>query len=429
MSHSSNNQQWQARREAAVVQGVGTLLPVFIDRAHNAELWDVEGNRYIDFASGIAVLNTGHNHPKVVAAVREQLEKFSHTCFQVTPYPGYIELAEKLNALVPGPTPKRTLFLSTGAEAVENAIKIARAHTGRSGTIAFKGGFHGRTMMGMALTGKVVPYKTGFGPFPGEVYHLPFPADYLGVSEDDALAALDLCFSADIEPTRVAAIIIEPVQGEGGFYPASASFMQRLRQVCDQHGILLICDEIQTGFCRTGKTFATEYSGVEPDIMTLAKSLAGGFPLSAVVGKSGVMNAAKPGGLGGTYAGSPIACAAALAVLEVIEEERLNQKALAQGEQIKARLHQLATRFDCIGNIRGPGAMVAMELVKEGDAERPDPDLTKRLVAEAGKRGLVLLACGVRGNVIRFLAPLTAPAAIVDEGLDLLEQALSASLA
>lgn len=429
MSHSSNNQQWQARREAAVVQGVGTLLPVFIDRAHNAELWDVEGNRYIDFASGIAVLNTGHNHPKVVAAVREQLEKFSHTCFQVTPYSGYIELAEKLNAVVPGPTPKRTLFLSTGAEAVENAIKIARAHTGRSGTIAFKGGFHGRTMMGMALTGKVVPYKTGFGPFPGEVYHLPFPADYLGVSEDDALAALDLCFSADIEPTRVAAIIIEPVQGEGGFYPASASFMQRLRQVCDQHGILLICDEIQTGFCRTGKTFATEYSGVEPDIMTLAKSLAGGFPLSAVVGKSEVMNAAKPGGLGGTYAGSPIACAAALAVLEVIEEERLNQKALAQGEQIKARLHQLATRFDCIGNIRGPGAMVAMELVKEGDAERPDPDLTKRLVAEAGKRGLVLLACGVRGNVIRFLAPLTAPAAIVDEGLDLLEQALSASLA
>ncbi|MFM5642729.1 4-aminobutyrate--2-oxoglutarate transaminase [Aeromonas caviae] len=428
MSHSSNNQQWQARREAAVVQGVGTLLPVFIDRAHNAELWDVEGNRYIDFASGIAVLNTGHNHPKVVAAVREQLEKFSHTCFQVTPYSGYIELAEKLNALVPGPTPKRTLFLSTGAEAVENAIKIARAHTGRSGTIAFKGGFHGRTMMGMALTGKVVPYKTGFGPFPGEVYHLPFPADYLGVSEDDALAALDLCFSADIEPTRVAAIIIEPVQGEGGFYPASTSFMQRLRQVCDQHGILLICDEIQTGFCRTGKTFATEYSGVEPDIMTLAKSLAGGFPLSAVVGKSEVMNAAKPGGLGGTYAGSPIACAAALAVLEVIEEERLNQKALAQGEQIKARLHQLATRFDCIGNIRGPGAMVAMELVKEGDAERPDPDLTKRLVAEAGKRGLVLLACGVRGNVIRFLAPLTAPAAIVDEGLDLLEQALSASL-
>ena len=429
MSHSSTNQKWQARREAAVVQGVGTLLPVFIDRAHNAELWDVEGNRYIDFASGIAVLNTGHNHPKVVAAVREQLEKFSHTCFQVTPYSGYIELAEKLNALVPGPTPKRTLFLSTGAEAVENAIKIARAHTGRSGTIAFKGGFHGRTMMGMALTGKVVPYKTGFGPFPGEVYHLPFPADYLGVSEDDALAALDLCFSADIEPTRVAAIIIEPVQGEGGFYPASASFMQRLRQVCDQHGILLICDEIQTGFCRTGKTFATEYSGVEPDIMTLAKSLAGGFPLSAVVGKSEVMNAAKPGGLGGTYAGSPIACAAALAVLEVIEEERLNQKALAQGEQIKARLHQLATRFDCIGNIRGPGAMVAMELVKEGDAERPDPDLTKRLVAEAGKRGLVLLACGVRGNVIRFLAPLTAPAAIVDEGLDLLEQALSASLA
>ena len=408
-SEQHSNQAWQARREAAVVQGVGTLLPVFIDRAKNAELWDVEGNRYIDFASGIAVLNTGHNHPKVVAAVREQLEKFSHTCFQVTPYPGYIELAEKLNALMPGPTPKRTLFLSTGAEAVENAIKIAR------------------TMMGMALTGKVVPYKTGFGPFPGEVYHLPFPADYLGVSEADALAALDLCFSSDIEPARVAAIIIEPVQGEGGFYVASPSFLQALRKICDQHGILLICDEIQTGFCRTGKTFATEYSGVEPDIMTLAKSLAGGFPLSAVVGKSEVMNAAKPGGLGGTYAGSPIACAAALAVLEVIEEERLNQQALVQGEQIKARLHQLAERFDSIGNIRGPGAMVAMELVKGRDATKPDPDLTKRLVAEAGKRGLVLLACGVRANVIRFLAPLTASPALIDEGLDLLEQALAAA--
>ncbi|MNZ73925.1 5-aminovalerate aminotransferase DavT [compost metagenome] len=329
---------------------------------------------------------------------------------------------------MPGPTPKRTLFLSTGAEAVENAIKIARAHTGRSGTIAFKGGFHGRTMMGMALTGKVVPYKTGFGPFPGEVYHLPFPADYLGVSEADALAALDLCFSSDIEPARVAAIIIEPVQGEGGFYVASPSFLQALRKICDQHGILLICDEIQSGFCRTGKTFAIEYSGVEPDIMTLAKSLAGGFPLSAVVGKAAIMNAAKPGGLGGTYAGSPIACAAALAVLTVIEEERLNQQALAQGEQIKARLHQLAERFDCIGDIRGPGAMVAMELVKGRDASQPAPDLTKRLVAEAGKRGLVLLACGVRGNVIRFLAPLTAPAAIIDEGLLLLEQSLVASL-
>ncbi|MNS21611.1 5-aminovalerate aminotransferase DavT [compost metagenome] len=273
----------------------------------------------------------------------------------------------------------------------------------------------------------MVPYKTGFGPFPGEVYHLPFPADYLGVSEADALGALDLCFSADIEPARVAAIIIEPVQGEGGFYVASPSFLQALRKICDQHGILLICDEIQTGFCRTGKTFATEYSGVEPDIMTLAKSLAGGFPLSAVVGKSEIMNAAKPGGLGGTYAGSPIACAAALAVLEVIEEERLNQQALVQGEQIKARLHQLAERFDSIGNIRGPGAMVAMELVKGRDATKPDPDLTKRLVAEAGKRGLVLLACGVRANVIRFLAPLTASPALIDEGLDLLEQALAAA--
>ena len=425
---SKTNASLMKRREAAVPRGVGQIHPIFADSAKNATVTDVEGREFIDFAGGIAVLNTGHVHPKVIAAVTAQLNKLTHTCFQVLAYEPYVELAEKLNALAPGDFAKKTLFLTTGAEAVENAIKIARAHTGRSGTIAFKGGFHGRTMMGMALTGKVVPYKTGFGPFPGEVYHLPFPADYLGVSEADALAALDLCFSADIEPARVAAIIIEPVQGEGGFYVASPSFLQALRKICDQHGILLICDEIQSGFCRTGKTFATEYSGVEPDIMTLAKSLAGGFPLSAVVGKAAIMNAAKPGGLGGTYAGSPIACAAALAVLTVIEEERLNQQALAQGEQIKARLHQLAERFDCIGDIRGPGAMVAMELVKGRDASQPAPDLTKRLVAEAGKRGLVLLACGVRGNVIRFLAPLTAPAAIIDEGLLLLEQSLVASL-
>ena len=424
----TTNAALMARRRAAIPRGVGQSHEVFIARGDNAEVWDVEGKRYIDFAGGIAVLNTGHCRPEIVEAVKKQLDLYTHTCFQVLAYEPYVALAERINALAPGNFDKKTLFLSTGAEAVENAIKIARAHTGRSGTITFKGGFHGRTMMGMALTGKVVPYKTGFGPFPGEVYHLPFPADYLGVSEADALAALDLCFSSDIEPARVAAIIIEPVQGEGGFYVASPSFLQALRKICDQHGILLICDEIQSGFCRTGKTFAIEYSGVEPDIMTLAKSLAGGFPLSAVVGKAAIMNAAKPGGLGGTYAGSPIACAAALAVLTVIEEERLNQQALAQGEQIKARLHQLAERFDCIGDIRGPGAMVAMELVKGRDASQPAPDLTKRLVAEAGKRGLVLLACGVRGNVIRFLAPLTAPAAIIDEGLLLLEQSLVASL-
>lgn len=423
-----NNQSWQARREAAVVQGVGTLLPAFIERASNAELWDIEGKRYIDFASGIAVLNTGHNHPKVIEAVRAQLEKFSHTCFQVTPYADYIELAEKLNALVPGPTPKRALLLSSGAEAVENAIKIARAHTGRSGVIAFKGGFHGRTMMTMALTGKVVPYKVGFGPFPGEVYHVPYPAEYLGVSEESCFKAIEALFAADIDPARVAAIIIEPVQGEGGFYPAPPSFLQALRRLCDQYGIVLICDEIQSGFCRTGKTFAVEYAGIEPDIMTLAKSLAGGFPLSAVVGKAEIMNAAKPGGLGGTYAGSPIACAAALAVLKLIDDEQLNQKAQAQGELLKSSLQRLAQRFDCIGQIRGPGAMVAMELVKGGDASQPDPDLTKRLVAEAGKRGLILLSCGVRANVIRFLAPLTAPTAIIEEGLALLEASLEAAI-
>ena len=421
-----SNQSWQARREAAVVQGVGTLLPVFIDRAQNAELWDVEGNRYIDFASGIAVLNTGHNHPKVVAAVREQLEKFSHTCFQVTPYPGYIELAEKLNALMPGPTPKRTLFLSTGAEAVENAIKIARAHTGRSGTIAFKGGFHGRTMMGMALTGKVVPYKTGFGPFPGEVYHLPFPADYLGVSEADALAALDLCFSADIEPARVAAIIIEPVQGEGGFNPAPRALLEHIRAVCDQHGIVMIVDEVQTGAGRTGTWYAIEQSGVVPDMITLAKSMAGGFPISAVTGRADIMDAPAPGGLGGTYAGNPISCVAALAVLDAFDQEDLLQRSRSVGRHLVSQLEAIADQHPELADIRGLGAMVAVELCKNGDLQQPAPELAKAVSAEAARRGLILLTCGTYGNVLRILVPLTASDALLDEGLAILAASIEA---
>ncbi|MGL5949586.1 MAG: 4-aminobutyrate--2-oxoglutarate transaminase [Aeromonas sp.] len=418
------NDGWQARRHSAVADGVATLWPAFIARAQNAELWDVEGQRYIDFASGIAVLNTGHNHPKVVAAIQAQLARFTHTCFQVTPYTAYVQVAEALNALMPGPGPKRSLLVSTGAEAVENAVKIARAYTGRSGVIAFSGGFHGRTLLGMALTGKVTPYKVGFGPFPGEIYHLPYPAEYLGVSEADALAALDRCLHADIDSARIAAIIIEPVQGEGGFYAAPPSFLHALRQICDAHGMLLIADEIQSGFCRTGKTFACEHSGVAPDLMTVAKSLAGGLPLAAVVGKSHIMQAPLPGGLGGTYAGNPLACAAALAVFEVLKEENLNQRAQAQGEQLITRLRQLQARFNCIGDVRGVGAMVAMELVENADAARPASELTKRLVQAAAQRGLLLLACGVRGNVIRFLAPLTASSELIDEGLDLLAAAL-----
>jgi 4-aminobutyrate aminotransferase/(S)-3-amino-2-methylpropionate transaminase len=423
------NAELQERRGQAVARGVGSVVPtVYAARAENAEIWDVEGRRYIDFASGIAVLNTGHNHPKVKAAVEEQLQSFSHACFQVTPYEGYIHLAEKLNALVPGKTPKKTLFLTTGAEAVENAVKIARAATGRPAVISFAGGFHGRTMMTMALTGKVVPYKVGFGPFPADVYHVPFPVEYHGVTVEHSLEALATLFRADVEPSRVAAIIVEPVQGEGGFYIAPPEFLQALREICDEHGILLIIDEIQTGFARTGKMFAVEHSGVEPDLMTLAKSLAGGLPLSAVTGKAEIMDAPAPGGLGGTYGGSPLGCAAALAVIEVIEEENLKERADAVGNLIADRL--LAMResgLSCIGDVRRLGAMVAMELVHEGAADRPDPQRTASLVQESAKRGLIILACGVRGNVIRFLAPLTASDEILNEGLDILEAAMRAS--
>jgi 4-aminobutyrate aminotransferase/(S)-3-amino-2-methylpropionate transaminase len=413
----SRNLDLQARRDAAFARGLGNQLPVYVERARNAEIWDVEGRRYIDFAAGIAVLNTGHLHPKVQAAVAKQLEAFSHTCLMITPYAIAVELAEKLNRLAPGPTPKKSIFVTTGAEAVENTIKIARAHTGRAGVIAFGGGFHGRTFMAMALTGKVAPYKAGFGPFPGEVYHAPFPIAYHGVSVQDSLDALEHIFKYDIEPARVAAIIVEPVMGEGGFYIAPPEFLQALRKLCDAHGIVLVIDEIQTGFARTGRMFAVEYAGIEPDLMTMAKSLAGGFPLAAVVGKAHIMDAPLPGGLGGTYAGSPIAIAAALAVLEVIEEERLCARADSLGALFVNTLRAAQKSLPAIGEVRNLGAMVAMELVKNGDPHQPDPDLAKALVKQAAAKGVVLLSCGLYGNVIRFLAPLTASEEIVREGL------------
>ncbi len=421
----STNAGLHDRRNAAVVRGVSNILSVYADRALNTEIWDVEGKRYIDFASGIAVVNTGHNHPRVVAAVAAQLQKFSHTCFQVTPYENYVTLAEKLNAIVPGSGPKKTLLLTTGAEAVENAVKIARFATGRPGVIAFSGAFHGRTMLGMALTGKVAPYKVGFGPFPADVYHAPFPITYHGVSVADALKALDNLFKSEIDPARVAAMIIEPVLGEGGFYIAPPEYLQALRRLCDEHGILFIADEIQTGFARTGRMFAVEHAGVEPDMVTLAKSLAGGFSLSAVTGKAKFMDAPNPGGLGGTYAGSPIACAAALAAIDVIEQEKLCDRANDIGGLLQARLKTLAGKLKCIGDIRGLGAMVSMELVKNGNPSEPEADLTKALVQEAAKRGLVILPCGVRGNVIRFLAPLTASDVLINEGMDILDTALT----
>ena len=412
------------RRAAAVPRGVGNSLQVYAERASNAEIWDVEGRRLIDFASGIAVLNTGHLHPRVQAAIAAQLARLSHACFQVTPYENYVALAERLNELVPGSGPKKTIFLTTGAEAVENAVKIARHHTRRSAVIAFGGAFHGRTLACMSLTGKVQPYKAGFGALLPDVYHAPFPVEYHGIGTAQSLAALEQLFKADVDPERVAAIIVEPVQGEGGFYVAPAEFLRALRTLCDKHGIVLIVDEIQTGFARTGRMFAIEHSGVEPDLVTIAKSLAGGVPLAAVTGKASIMDSPPPGGLGGTYAGSPLGCAAGLAVLEVIESEQLCARAERVGAAVRARLHDLQSRWACIGDVRGIGAMVAMELVKERRPDAPDAELTKALVQAAGRRGLVLLSCGVHANVIRFLMPLTIPDTVLAKGLAILEAAL-----
>jgi 4-aminobutyrate aminotransferase/(S)-3-amino-2-methylpropionate transaminase len=420
----TSNAELHARRQQAVPRGVSNSLSVYAERASNAEIWDVEGRRYIDFASGISVLNTGHVHPKVQAAIAQQLQKLTHTCFQVTPYESYIALAEQLNALAPGATPKKTIFLTTGAEAVENAIKIARFHTKRSAVIAFSGGFHGRTLACISLTGKVQPYKAGFGPMLPEVYHLPFPMAYHGITVEDSLETLEQLFKADVDPARVAAIIIEPVLGEGGFYAAPAELLRRLRALCDTHGIVLIADEIQSGFGRTGRMFAIEHAGIEPDLITIAKSVAGGVPLSGVIGKAPIMDAPLPGGLGGTYAGSPLGCAAGLAVLEVMREEQLLKRSVEIGRFMSSRLKGLQVRFPCIGDVRALGAMVAIELVKNARADLPDAELTKALVQAAGRQGLVLLSCGMSANVIRFLAPLTISDALLKEGFHLFELAL-----
>ena len=388
----------------------------------------MEGRRYVDFAGGIAVLNTGHCHPRIIAAATEQMGRFTHTCVQVLAYEPYVELAERLNALAPFDGPARTIFFTTGAEAVENAVKIARVATGRSGIIAFSGAFHGRTIMTTAMTGKTLPYKRGFGPFPPEIYHLPFPIEHHGTTAADSLRALEFLFRADIEPSRVAAIIIEPVQGEGGFYEAPHELLHELRRVCDRHGILLIADEVQSGFARTGKMFGIEHSGVQPDLVTVAKSLAGGFPLSGVIGREHVMQAAEPGGLGGTYAGNPIACAAALAVLDIIADEGLLARAEAIGTRIKQRLATLAQRNDTlpIGAIRGPGAMIGFEVFRDRGGTEPDAEATKRVTSAALEQGLVLLSCGVFGNTIRVLVPLTVEDEVLDEGLHMLETALRA---
>jgi len=417
-----NNEKLQERKNKVFARGQGNVYTTYITEAKNAELWDIEGNRFIDFGAGIAVCNTGHSHPKVVEAVKSQVEKFSHTCVMVNPYESAVELAEKITSLAPGESEKKAMFVTTGAEAVENTVKIARAHTGRRGVIAFNGSFHGRTNLTMGLTGKIAAYKNAFGPFPGEIYHLPYPTKLNGISVKDSLTALKNLFKVDILPEDTAAIIIEPIQGEGGFYETPKELLQELRAICDQYGICLILDEIQTGFARTGKMFNSEYAQIEPDLITMAKGIAGGYPLAAVVGKAEIMDSPGLGGLGGTYAGSPIACAAALAVLEIIEEENLIDRANEIGDLFAQRLTTLKEKHpQLISDVRHKGAMIALELMCDGDIEKPNVELTKTLIANAQKAGLVLLACGFNGNVIRFLPALTISDDLVNEGLDKFE--------
>ncbi|MGS0676961.1 4-aminobutyrate--2-oxoglutarate transaminase [Shewanella sp. 0m-4] len=413
----TTNESLMVRRQAAVANGVGQIHPIYTQRADNATVWDVEGREFIDFAGGIAVLNTGHLHDKVKAAVAEQLELFSHTCFMVLGYENYIQVCEKLNQLVPGDFAKKTALFTSGSEAVENAVKVARAHTKRSGVIAFTSGYHGRTMAALALTGKVAPYSKGMGLMSANVFRAEFPCALHGVSDDDAIASIERIFKNDAEPDDIAAIIIEPVQGEGGFYHTSVAFMQQLRQLCDKHGIMLIADEVQTGAGRTGTFFAMEQMGVAADITTFAKSIAGGFPLSGITGSAEVMDSIGAGGLGGTYGGSPLACAAALAVIEVFEEEKLLQRANALGAKLKASLKAMAEAHQQIVDVRGLGAMIAVELMQDG---KPAPEYCAQMLKEARDRGLILLSCGTYGNVLRILVPLTAPDEQVDKGLEII---------
>jgi len=420
----SDNSLLLDAREQNVPRGVVTAHPLVIERAKGSEVWDVEGNRYLDFVGGIGVLNVGHNHPAVVNAVTRQLGMVSPACFQEAAYPGYITLAQRLNKLVGGDDAYKSVFFTSGAEAVENAVKIARAHTQRPGIIAFDGAFHGRTLLGVTLTGMSAPYKQNFGPFPGDIYRLPFPNPLHGISEVDCLKALDQLFAVQILPERVAAIIIEPVQGDGGFLPAGPAFMQALRRITAQHGILLICDEVQTGFGRTGKMFAFQHLDIKPDLVTLAKSLGGGLPISGVVGKAEIMDAPTPGGLGGTYGGNALACAAALAVLDLFEQDNLLQRSCQLGEQLNARLRQLADKYACIGDVRGVGFMQAVEIL-DFETGRPDAALTQKILDSACQEGLLLIKCGLHRNTIRFLAPLVTTDSQLEEALHIFDIALA----
>jgi len=425
----TNTADLARRRANAVPRGIATATPFFIDHAQNGEVRDVDGRRLIDFASGIAVLNTGHRHPAVVSAVQAQLEAYTHVAFQVIGYEPYIALAEQLNQLAPVRGPAKSIFFTTGSEAVENAIKIARAATGRPAVVAFGGAFHGRTLFALALTGKAIPYKYGIGPIPGDVYRVPFPIPHRGITVEHSLMALQSIFKNDIPPDQVAAIIIEPVQGEGGFHPASRELMSKLRELCDQHGILLVADEIQSGFARTGKLFAMENFDVQVDLITMAKSLAGGLPLSGVTGTASLMDAPAPGVLGGTYGGPPLSCAAALAVLNVIRNEKLCERAIMLGNRVRSRLETFVANKSLtpIGNIRGLGSMLGFDIVESHGSSQPVAEGAKKVTARAHELGLILLSCGTQSEAIRLLYPLTASETLVDEGMSLLERALQAA--
>ena len=416
----------QRLREEYVPRGVATTHPLFVEQASGSEVWDVKGRRYLDFAAGIGTLNVGHNHPRVVDAAHEQLERLTHSAFQVAMYEPYLRLAERLCELAPGPEPKKAIFFSTGAEAVENAVKIARIHTGRQAVISFRGGFHGRTLLGLSLTGTAEPYRQGAGPFAPEVYKAPYPYEYQGWPVERALRGLAEVFESEVSPDRVAAVVIEPVLGEGGFVAAPAEFLVELRELTRQHGIVLIADEIQTGFGRTGRFFAMEHSGVVPDLLTVAKSIAGGLPLSGVVGRAEVMDAPTPGGLGGTYGGNPVACAAALAVLDVLTDERLVERSAELGSRLEKRMREWASWQPLIGEVRVLGAMAALELVRDRTSRAPAAEEAARVIALARERGLLLLKAGVHTNVIRTLMPLNTPDEQVEEGLSILEYALEA---
>ena len=423
----TTNAEIDLRRNESVARALAYSSTFVADRAIGAEVWDVEGNRFIDFAGGIGCQNVGHGHPKVISAIEKQAQNFTHTCFQISPYQNYILLAERLNALAPGDFHKKSLFFSAGGEAVENAVKIARYFTQRPGLITFTNGYHGRSYMGMGLSARMNPFKIGFGPFPTEIYRIPFPDKYHKITLDDTKRAFGTLFGSDIEPTQIAAAIFEPVQGEGGYNVAEPEFLEYLRELCDEHEIVMVADEIQSAIGRTGKMFAMEHFGIVPDLTCVGKSIGGGLPLSGIVGRSSIIDSVPPGGLGGTFGGNPVACAAALAVLDVIDEESLLKKGLRLGTQIDTHFREMAEKntWDCIGDIRGLGCMNAIEIVSDLESREPAGELTAEIVKIALSKGLILVTAGSARNVIRILVPLTVSTEIIDEGMSILETSIS----